>query len=262
MKNSKSLWIALFVSAALLLGAAGCVNQEQYDDLMSRNRIQQDRIAELENGLNQCEATVAMQKNQLQGISGQTNANISAKDSMIKALEDDINKKKAMIEKLQQQLLEGGTVLPPMLTSQLEDFASKNEMVTFDSSTGSLKFKSDLLFNLGSDQVQANAADSLKTLAGILKAGEGQQFDLVIVGHTDDVPIKRAETKQKHPTNWHLSVHRAISVLNVLSSNGLSSDKMAVKGYGEYRPLEQNKEGHKGNPVNRRVEIFLVPSSS
>ena len=51
-----------------------------------------------------------------------------------------------------------------------------------------------------------------------------EHFDLVVAGHTDDVPIKKAATKAKHPTNWHLSVHRAISVANVkVTSGGLTT---------------------------------------
>jgi chemotaxis protein MotB len=61
-----------------------------------------------------------------------------------------------------------------------------------------------------------------------------------------------------HPTNWHLSVHRAISVENLMESNGVSPTRISVKGYGEYRPLEANEAGKKGNPKNRRVEIYLV----
>ena len=94
-----------------------------------------------------------------------------------------------------------------------------------------------------------------------MDSAEAKQFDIVIVGHTDDVPIKRPATLAKHPTNWHLSVHRAIGVMKVLSGSGIASDRMAVKGYGEFQPLEPNKPNKGGNPVNRRVEIFILPSN-
>jgi chemotaxis protein MotB len=94
-----------------------------------------------------------------------------------------------------------------------------------------------------------------------MNSPEGNAFDMVIVGHTDDVPIKKASTLQSHPTNWHLSVHRSISVLNVLTSAGLSPDRFAVKGFGEFRPVEPNKPNKGGSAANRRVEIFIVPSA-
>ena len=36
--------------------------------------------------------------------------------------------------------------------------------------------------------------------------------------------------------------------------------RLAVMGFGEHRPLEPNKPNQKGNPVNRRVEIYIIPS--
>jgi chemotaxis protein MotB len=111
-----------------------------------------------------------------------------------------------------------------------------------DEATGSLKFKSDLPVSFpGSDEVAAAAVNALKTLAGIMNQPEAKQFDMVIVGHTDDLRISRADTKQKHPTNWHLSVHRSISVLNILAQNQISEERMCAKGYGEFRPAEPNK---------------------
>ncbi|MCK5175184.1 MAG: OmpA family protein, partial [Planctomycetes bacterium] len=65
-----------------------------------------------------------------------------------------------------------------------------------------------------------------------------------------------------HPTNWHLSVHRAISVLNVMTQNKVSPKRLSVRGFGEFRPAEPNKADKKGNAANRRVEIFIVPSGA
>jgi len=144
----------------------------------------------------------------------------------------------------------------------LQDFAKNSDMVDFDAATGMLKFKSDLLFDSGSDTVKSGATEAVKALAGIMNSDEGGAFDVVIVGHTDDMPIKKAATLKNHPTNWHLSVHRAISVERMLDTNGIAPERMAVKGYGQYRPVEPNKPGKKGNAANRRVEIFIIPGSA
>ena len=58
----------------------------------------------------------------------------------------------------------------------------------------------------------------------------------------------------------HLSAHRAIAVRNVLGQAGVDWTRMSVTGWGENRPLVANNKG-KGTTDNRRVEIFLVPSS-
>ncbi len=258
MNTSRMLVAGCAVFVVLTL--AGCC-QQQSDDLMAQNRLQQERILSLENDLTQCEISLDQCLKDKETLAGLGGADLEAKDALIAALEADLEKKKAMIAKMQTQLLQSGAPLPPDLNIMLQDFARTSDMITFDEATGSLKFKSDLLFDLGSDKVAAGAVNALKQLAQIMNAAEGKQFDMVIVGHTDDVPIKKPSTRQAHPTNWHLSVHRSISVLNELTSGGLSPERMAVKGFGEYRPVEPNKPNKGGNAANRRVEIFIVPSS-
>ena len=207
----------------------------------------------------QCNQSIQEKQRQIEALQGKTGADLEACQALNAALETDLEEKKALIAKLQAQLLEGGAPLPLELNVKLQEFAQTSDMIDFDEATGSLKFKSDLLFNLGSDEVQPTAVESLKTLAEIMNTPEAREFDLVIVGHTDDVPIRRAATRQAHPTNWHLSAHRAISVLNNLSKYGLEQERMAIKGYGEFRPVEPNRPNKGGNPANRRVEIFIVP---
>ena len=72
----------------------------------------------------------------------------------------------------------------------------------------------------------------------------------------------RAATKAKHPTNWHLSAHRAISVQKILAGAGVAESRTAVVGMGEFRPIEPNKANKGGNPRNRRVEMYIVPAKS
>jgi chemotaxis protein MotB len=252
-------WI---LSGVVVMMLTGCQSQQAYEDLKAQNRIQQERIENLENELGICNGQLQQKIQDLQNLAGKTSADIQAKEAMIAALEADIAKKKALMEKMQAQLMQGGTPLPAEMNVLLQDFAKTSDMIDFDASTGMLKFKSDLLFDSGSDNVQSGALESITALAGIMNTEDAKQFDMVVVGHTDDVPIKRAETLRLHPTNWHLSVHRAISVEKALESNGISPKRMAVKGYGEYRPIEPNQPGNKGNAANRRVEIFIVPGTS
>lgn len=260
MSRSHGLFAVLSLAALLL--AVGCDCPQQLEDMKAQNRLQQQRIDELENELGLCSGQLQKYQQDLTGLTGRSGADLSARDATIAALEADIEAKKALIAKMQEQLLQGGTPLPPEMNMMLQEFAKNSDMVTFDPETGSLKFKSDLLFNLGSDEVQTDKVEAIKALAGIMNSEEGKQFDMVIVGHTDDVPIRRAATLQKHPTNWHLSVHRAISVEDLLNKSGIAPQRLAVKGYGEYRPLEPNKANKQGNPVNRRVEIFIIPGAN
>jgi len=252
--------MVLVLAVAIVTG--GCVAQQQFDEVKAQNRIQQQRITDLEGDLGSCELKSAQLSKQMETVQGRNIAEIGAKDDEITALEKDIEAKKSLIARMQAQLLRSGAALPMELSVMLQDFASRNKMVTFDAGSGMLKFESDLLFELGSDKVAPEAVASVKALCGIMNSKEAQKFDVVIAGHTDDVPIKKAATKAKHPTNWHLSVHRSIAVLNIMTANKIASTRVSVRGFGEFRPIAPNKPNKKGNAANRRVEIYIVPSGT
>ncbi|MBN1125751.1 MAG: OmpA family protein [Sedimentisphaerales bacterium] len=253
--------ITLAVLAGMaLLSAVGCISETQYRDLQAQNRIQQQRIIDLEGELSQANVMLGQLQKKLQTCEEQNPLMSGAKNAEIVALEKTIEELKGRIKTLQDQLLKMPPLLPPVLIEQLRQFAQTSDLVEFDEEKGMLKFKSDLLFAPGSAQVEAKAAESVKTLAGILGGGEGAQFDIIVVGHTDDQPIKYS--KAQHPTNWHLSVHRAVAVLQVLEKNGISSKRLSARGFGEFRPVAPNEPGNKGNPANRRVELYIVPSGT
>ncbi len=256
MKYARGALITLL--SALILVSAGCISQEQYEDMAAQNRIQQNRIDALESELNVLEASKARLEKQLETLTSQGSVTGAATAEEIAALEAAIDEKNALIAKMRDHLLTSGMKLPPELSVMLEDFAEDNPMVTFDKETGKLKFKSDLLFELGSDKVAAGAVSSIQAISDIMKTDEAKDFDVIIAGHTDDVPIGKPETRAKHPTNWHLSVHRAISVLNAMVKNGIKPTRLSVRGFGEFRPIAPNAPDKKGNPVNRRVEMFIV----
>jgi chemotaxis protein MotB len=184
------------------------------------------------------------------------NVEVKTLQERIANLEQDLDKKRSLIARMQEQLI-GGGMLPPELSTMLEDFAKAEEMVTYDSSRGVVKFKSDLLFKSGSDEVLAPAAEAVGSLCTILNSEQGKNFDIIIAGHTDDQPIRYS--RPKHPTNWHLSSHRAISVLNIMAKSNIASERMSARGFGEYRPVVPNEPDKKGHPQNRRVEIYIVP---
>ena len=246
----------IFLLGISFLFLNGCGSELQ--DLRIRNQTQSDRIAELESELNTSNVQLDQLKRKLAAAQGSSSIEIQTLQQEIAALEEDIAKKKALIASMQERLLLGGAVLPVELSTLLEDFAAKHDMVEYDSSRGMIKFKSDLLFELGSDKVASSAVEAVKLLCGILSTEEAKDFDVIIAGHTDDVRIGQPATRAKHPTNWHLSAHRAIAVLNVMAGNKIDPKRMSIRGFGEYRPFAQNKPNKGGNPQNRRVEIYIV----
>jgi len=260
MKTAKI--VILFVALIMALLLTGCVSQQEYKDLKLQNAAQQKRLAELESQLQTAKLQLDKLQRQLDSAQGRGGVEVNALMQKIAALEEDINAKKALIAAMQKQLVGGSVQLPIELSTMLEDFAKDKDIVTFDPATGIVKFKSDLLFDTGSDNVAASATEAIKALCEILNSEQGRQFDIIIAGHTDDIRISKPQTRQKHPTNWHLSAHRGISVLNIMNVNKIDQTRMSVRGFGEFRPVAPNKANKKGNPQNRRVEIYIVTKGS
>jgi len=71
---------------------------------------------------------------------------------------------------------------------------------------------------------------------------------LTIEGHTDDVG--------KASRNLDLSIRRANSVKTYLINKGIDPSRMTTRGYGESRPIGNNKYVG-GRALNRRVELKL-----
>ncbi len=247
----------VFLAITCILLASGC--SSELKDLRIQNETQQKRIDNLQAELAAKKLELDQLNRQLDEAGKKGGIEVETLEQKIAALEEDIAKKNELVASMQEKLLHGGAQLPVELTTKLEDFAKEHEMVTYDASRGIVKFKSDLLFEKGSDTVASDAVEAVKSLCEILSSEEAEGFDVIITGHTDDIPIEKPETRQKHPTNWHLSTHRAISVLNVMAESNVDLERMSVRGFGEYRPIAENKPNKKGNPLNRRVEIFIVP---
>ncbi|MFB0523981.1 MAG: OmpA family protein [Phycisphaerae bacterium] len=249
----------VFLVCVSIILVSGC-NQE-LQDLRIQNETQQKQIDRLQAELAAKGLELDQLNRQLADAGKKGGIEVETLEQKIAALKEDLAKKNELIASMQEKLLYGGAQLPVELTTKLEDFAKEHDMVTYDASRGIVKFKSDLLFEKGSDKVASDAVEAVKALCGILNSEEAKGFDVIIAGHTDDIPIEKPATRQKHPTNWHLSAHRAISVLDVMAESKVDHKRMSVRGFGEYRPVAENKPGKKGNPLNRRVEIYIVPET-
>jgi len=246
--------MAALIGCTLLF--AGC-NSAELDRCARRNTVLGERN-------NQLESMIDLYKRQAEKAQQESNALSALKNGeskQIAALMQSLQAKKAIIADLMNRV--GQTALPIDLSNALSKWAqdSGSDLVQYDDQTGMVRFKSDLVFNTGETSIKPDAVLQLKAFSQIMTMDSAKDFDVLVVGHTDNMPIKRAITKAKHPTNWHLSVHRAISVKDELENGKIGPQRLSVKGFGEYHPLEPN-QGTKGNKANRRVEIFIVPAGS
>ena len=108
-----------------------------------------------------------------------------------------------------------------------------------------------VLFDFGKSDIRPDAAQTLKSLAGVLNNAKVPAAH--IYGHTDSV--------SDEAFNQQLSEARANAVKNDLAKNGVTAT-MDATGYGESKPVAPNEnadgsDNPAGRALNRRVEIFI-----
>jgi chemotaxis protein MotB len=82
--------------------------------------------------------------------------------------------------------------------------------------------------------------------------------DIIIEGHTDNVPIKNNMYKD----NWELSLDRAYNLLKYMANkHKLDPSRISAVGYGEYRPITDNLS-RENRAKNRRIEINILLHSN
>ena len=111
----------------------------------------------------------------------------------------------------------------------------------------------DILFPSGVARLSSAALPPLQQLADTLKPFTNA---LRVEGHTDDRPISTAEFR----SNWELSAARAASVVHLFMDRGIAPDRLAVMGFGQYRPIAAN-DSAAGRNANRRVAVVIVDSA-
>ena len=95
---------------------------------------------------------------------------------------------------------------------------------------------------------------SIKALDTITKLVKDMNNDVLVEGHTDNVPIHNSE----YESNWELSTARAVSVVRYfVETKDVPPTRFAVKGYAEFRPLVENSTPE-NRSTNRRVDILIV----
>lgn len=110
-----------------------------------------------------------------------------------------------------------------------------------------------MLFKSGKYEINQAAEVVLGKIARILN--DQKQLDILVEGHTDDVPISTAILDD----NWDLSVKRATSVVRLLQLKyGISPERMTAGGRSEFVPKTSNSTVE-GKAINRRTEIIILP---
>jgi len=113
-----------------------------------------------------------------------------------------------------------------------------------------VKFDSGILFDVDKTDIKPAAQTNLQNLAATLQ--KNPQTNIFIIGHTDD------SGTPDH--NVDLSLRRAVSVKEYLTSAGVNASRLTTRGKGEAEPIADNGTPT-GRAQNRRVEIVIVANA-
>jgi len=257
----------LALVALAMTGTAGCVPKEELDKAAAAARRAN---AELEKSQSAVQA-LRLENERVRRDLLARDAAIAAKDDLIGklrkgnedldlALKDMMAKYTKAVEAAKARPIGGVRILPQAMDTALKSLAQANpDLMQYYSEYGMIKLKSDLTFAKGSAEVKPEARGALKKLAEVINSDMAKKYSIYAAGHTDDIPIVDPNTLSKHGSNWGLSVHRAAGVVKELALAGVSQERLGAAGFSKYHPVAPNAPGNKGNPLNRRVELWIVP---
>jgi outer membrane protein OmpA-like peptidoglycan-associated protein len=173
-----------------------------------------------------------MADNQAASASALSAAQADAEQSRLAAQQAQLNAQQADTDK---------AAMRAKLSEQLNSI-----LQTRDSARGLIVSMSDVLFDTGKYSLKPGAREKLAKVAGILLAYPG--LNIEVGGYTDNVG--------GDSMNQTLSENRASSVRDYLVQEGVSTNSVSAKGFGNTLPVASN-DNSAGRQQNRRVELLV-----
>ncbi|TNE85433.1 MAG: OmpA family protein [Deltaproteobacteria bacterium] len=133
---------------------------------------------------------------------------------------------------------------PEGIVPALSDGCPARVFITKDA----IKITEKVFFDSGKATIQSKSNDLLDEIAGIFN-DNAQIKKVEIAGHTDD--------RGDDEANLKLSQERAQAVVDYLVGKGVDAGRLEAKGYGETKPIADNKKST-GRAENRRVEFSIL----
>ena len=226
--------------------------QSNYQNTKEQLAASTTRVASLEEQIAELRKSNAT----LQAALDKSLANTSQNNVSIEKLVDQINESNQYIRHLVEVKSKSDS-LNMVLTNNLTRSLSKEELKEVDvqvlKGVVYISLADNMLYKSGSYEINDRAAETLSKIAKIIK--DYKDYDVLIEGNTDDVPIKRENIRN----NWDLSCLRASSVVQALQNNyGVDPKRLTAGGRGEYNPIQPNTT-EVGKQRNRRTQIIITP---
>ena len=274
----KNLLIMTLMAGAVLM--TGCVSKKDLQNCITENKeltgnltsTKEDlaaakaRVTALEEQLKQQKAQNAQQ---VELITQQKKDYAALQSSLDKSL-NNASQNNVSIEKLVDQINESNQYIRPLvevktksdslnlvLQNNLTRSLSKEELKEVDvqvlKGVVYISLADNMLYKSGSYEINERASETLSKIAKIIT--DYKDYDVLIEGNTDDVPISRENIRN----NWDLSCLRASSVVQELQNKyGVDPKRLTAGGRGEFNPIADNNSAV-GKQRNRRTQIIITP---
>jgi chemotaxis protein MotB len=251
-------WVPWLVTATvvLLAGVAGYFGFGAYS-------MQKERAEAAEKAAADARALTVSTEQARKALEEQLSQQLVAKDQKLTALEDERTRLSTEREQLQQAVQEKDAELA-RLKATYEDIEQKLKAEITDGeirlSQAEGRIQVDLvdkiLFDSGEASLSPRGSEVLARLGAVLSKVENRS--ILVSGHTDDAPPSQ-RLAATFPTNWELSVARAVNVVRFLGEKAsVPPGKLVAAGHSDTKPVASNATP-KGRARNRRIEILLIP---
>lgn len=209
------------------------------------------------------ETTLAEKKEALAALNSKYNELESSSSKTTDQLSTELQNKRRELDNREKRISEMEAIIARQdsITNRLNSVI-RDALLGFQADELSVEVKNGkvyvsmsdkLLFKSGSAAVEEKGKEAIEKLGAVLE--KNPEIDILIEGHTDNVPIKTSTYKD----NWDLSVARATSIVRLLTDkHELDEKRITAAGRGEYLPRATN-ETKEGRALNRRTEIILAP---
>jgi outer membrane protein OmpA-like peptidoglycan-associated protein len=168
----------------------------------------------------------------------------AASASAVSAAQADADQSRLAAQQAQQGQQQAETDKAAMRAKLSEQLNSI--LQTRDSARGLIVSMSDVLFDTGKYSLKPGAREKLAKVAGILLAYPGLSIE--VGGYTDNVG--------GDAMNQTLSENRAGSVRDYLVQEGVATNSVSARGFGNTLPVASN-DNSAGRQQNRRVELLV-----
>lgn len=187
----------------------------------------------------------------LQGDLAVSQGDLNASQNRATGLQGDLKNSESKATELQAQLVKeklGRREAEVKLTSTLQ--AMRDLQSVKEEARGLvITLSGAVVFASGKSTLLPAARSALDNVAEALKANPDRA--ITVEGHTD--------SQGSASSNQQLSQSRSEAVRAYLVSRGIAATGITAAGYGQDRPIANNKSAE-GRATNRRVEIVLAPA--